>query len=72
MDPKIEEAVFFVYSYAPEIVEWKILKKELLKFLSADYRRLFSRRDEKTKKMNFNDFEKTIVEMWNQIAGASI
>jgi len=72
MDPKVEDAISFVYSYAPNIDEWKILKKELLKFLPASQRKLFSTRDEKTKEMNFNDFEKSIAERWKTIAGVNI
>jgi len=69
MDPKVEDAVKFVYAYAPNIKEWKVLKKELLKSLSPDLRKSFSTRDNRTKKMNFNDFEKTIVEYWQKLSG---
>lgn len=72
MDPKIEEAINFVHSYAPDIKEWKILKKELLKFLPVNQRKLFSTRDKKTKEMNFNDLEKSIVERWKIITGMNV
>jgi len=36
MERKVLDAIYFVYSYAPEIREWKVLKKELLKALSSD------------------------------------
>lgn len=72
MDAKIEEAIKFVHSYAPDIKEWKILKKELLKFLPTNQRKQFSTRDEKTKEMNFNDLEKSIVERWKTITGISV
>lgn len=72
MDPKIEEAISFVYSYAPDIDEWKVLKRELLKFLPASQRKLFSTRDEKTKEMNFNELEKSIVERWKTITGVNV
>jgi|APGre2960657373_1045057.scaffolds.fasta_scaffold235441_2 hypothetical protein len=72
MDPKVEEVVNFVHSYAPNITEWMVLKKELLKSLPSSHRKLFSTRDSSTKKMNFNDFEKTVVEHWHKIAGVEL
>jgi hypothetical protein len=72
MDQKIDEAIKFVYSYAPDITEWVILKKELLKLLSADKRKLFSTRDPVTKKTNFNEFEQSIIEHWKVITGKEL
>lgn len=72
MDSKIEETIKFIHAYAPDIKEWKVLKKELLKSLPSSHRKLFSTRDAKTKKMNFNDFEKTILEHWQKITGVEL
>jgi hypothetical protein len=72
MDPKIEETINFVHSYAPDINDWKILKKELLKSLPPSHRKLFSTRDNATKKMNFNDFEKTVFEHWQKLTGIKL
>lgn len=72
MDPKIEEAINFVHAYAPGITQWKVLKKELLKFLPASHRKMFSTRDSSTKKMNFNDFERTVAEQWQKITGVEL
>ena len=72
MDQKIDEAVKFIHSYAPHITEWVTLKKELLKLLPADKRKLFSTRDPITKKINFNEFEQTIIEQWKVIAGKEL
>lgn len=72
MDPKIEEAINFVHAYAPGITQWKVLKKELLKFLPASHRKMFSTRDSSTKKMNFNDFERTVAEHWQKITGVEL
>jgi len=72
MDPKIEETINFVYSYAPNITDWRVLKKELLKSLPSCHRKLFSTRDNSTKKLNFNDFEKTVVEYWQKISGVEL
>jgi len=72
MERKVLDAIYFVYSYAPEIREWKVLKKELLKALSSDKRKLFSTRDPRTKKQNLNEFEKDVVSRWEEIAGVEV
>jgi len=72
MDLKIEETIKFIHAYAPDIKEWKVLKKELLKSLPSSHRKLFSTRDNSTKKLNFNDFEKTVVEYWQKIANVTL
>lgn len=68
----MEETINFVYSYAPNITDWRVLKKELLKSLPPSHRKLFSTRDNSTKRLNFNDFEKTVVEYWQKIAGVEL
>ena len=72
MDPKIEEAIKFVHAYAPEINEWKILKKELLRSLPSNHRKLFSTKDKFTRKMNFNEFEKTVFDYWTKLTGIEL
>lgn len=72
MDQKIDEAINFIHSYAPHITEWVTLKKELLKVLPADKRKLFSTRDPATKKINFNEFEQSIIEHWKVITGKEL
>jgi len=69
IDQSVEEALDFVKSYGASIREWKVLKQELLRNLSPQKRKLFSRRDPRTKIQNFNEFEKTVVERWKQITG---
>ena len=61
MNLKIEEMILFVHTYAPNITEWKVLRKELLKNLPPVQRKLFSTRDSITKKQNFNNFENNVV-----------
>jgi hypothetical protein len=72
MEEKVLEAIKFVHTYAPSISDWKILKRELLNNLPMEKRRLFSRRDEKTKKQNFNDFEKNISVLWEEMSGCKL
>ena len=72
MDEKVLEALQFVRSYAPEISDWKVLKRELLNNLPIEKRRLFSKRDQKTKKQNFNAFEKQVLDLWQELTNISI
>lgn len=72
MDPKIEEAIKFVHAYAPEINEWKVLKKELLKTLPSVYRKQFSKVDKKTRILLINDFETTIIDFWKKITNSEL
>lgn len=72
INDEFKEAISFIYSYAPNISEWKILKRELLKILSSDFRHFFSTRDSKTKKQNFNDFERSVVEYWKIFTGTEL
>lgn len=72
MDPKIEEALQLIKTYAPEIREWKVLKRELMKCLNPQVRKLFSTRDPMTKKQNFNDLERSVSLRWEEITQSKI
>lgn len=72
MDTSIEEALQLIKAYAPEIREWKVLKRELMKCLNPQTRRLFSTRDPVTKKQNFNDLEKRVSLRWEEITQSKI
>lgn len=71
-DSKIEEAIDFIHSYAPNIVEWKVLKRELLNSISPEYRKLFSKKDVAINEISLNDLEKTIIEYWQKLTGIKI
>jgi hypothetical protein len=60
----LTRAIDYVHSYAPDITEWIVLKKELLKTLSSEERSLFSIRDPITKKQRTNELEKLIAKLW--------
>lgn len=72
MDTRVEDALQFIKQYAPQINEWKVLKRELMKCLSPAARKLFSTRDPITKKQNFNDFEKTVCLRWEEITDNNV
>ena len=72
MDPKVEETINFVRAYAPDISDWKILKRELLKSLPSSHRGLLSTKDHTTKKSILNDLEKAILKHWLKITGVEL
>jgi hypothetical protein len=72
MDTKVEEALRLVNAYAGSITDWKVLKKELLKNLPFQQRKLFSTRDPLTKKQNFNEFEEVVCKRWKDITGIDV
>lgn len=73
MDQKTHEAISFIHSYtAGGITDWKVLKKELLRLLPPDQRKLFSTRNSRTKKQTLNDFEKSVIERWKEITGSCL
>lgn len=53
-----------VHSYASHVDDWIIIKKELLKSLPSNYRKMFSTRDAKTKKVSLNEFERQLVDIY--------
>jgi hypothetical protein len=72
IDTRVEAALQVIKSYAPEICEWQVLKRELMKELLPSARKLFSTRDQLTKRQNFNDFEKLVAERWREITGNDV
>lgn len=72
LDEKVKQTLEFVKTYAPNITHWKILKREILNNLPIEKRRLFSKRDPKTKKPNFNDFESQVCNLWEEVTGNKV
>lgn len=69
IDETVENHLLFVSKYASSIDSWKVLKKELLKCLPPEKRKLFSTRDPVTKLQSLNSFEKLLVVRWNELTG---
>lgn len=69
---RVKEGVSFVMQYAPNLSEWVLLKKELLKFFNNQERRYFSTRDPVTKKQGLNQLEKLIIELWESMTGTKL
>ena len=72
MDSKIKDAILFVHGYAPQVLDWKVLKKEVLKSLPSEKRKLFSTRDPITKAANFNDLETDVIKLWKELTGIDL
>jgi 8-oxo-dGTP pyrophosphatase MutT (NUDIX family) len=67
LNSNVLAALAFVYSYAGHVDYWITIKKELLKALPPDDRRLFSTRDPVTKRQLINDFERCVAEHWSKM-----
>lgn len=65
----MEDAINNVFSYIGDVDDWLVIKKELLKTLSAADRMYFSTRDPITKKQRTNTFEKIVMEKWFVMTG---
>ena len=69
---EILEALERVSSYFVDETDWMTFKKEVLKNLRPETRRLFSTRDPKTKGQSLNDFELKLIEHWFQRTGVTL
>lgn len=67
MNDNILRAMKDVFTYASHVDEWIVIKKELLKFLHPDDRKLFSTRDPLTKKQRPNDMERELAALWGKM-----
>lgn len=66
------QAINEVQSYAADVTDWIVVKKEILRVLPVEERQHFSTRDPKTKKHTLNDFERLIIDYWKQTTGQSL
>lgn len=69
---KILEALHEVHSYAGNIDSWIVIKKEILKNLHPNDRRVFSTRDPLTKKQRINEFEIELAKQWEATTGCRV
>jgi len=69
---RIIEALDEVFSYAKNIDDWIVIKKELLKCLPSEERKSFSTRDPITKKQQTNQFEFHVASLWEERSGRPV
>jgi hypothetical protein len=72
MNDNIIEAMKTVFRYASHIDEWIIVKKEMLKFLHPDDRKLFSTRDNVSRKQRTNEMEFGLIALWSEMTGRPV
>jgi len=68
-EKKLDETLEFVTKYASHVTDWVIVKKELLKSLTPNERKLFSTRHPITKQQSMNVFEMHVAEKWEKLTG---
>lgn len=71
-DGAITDALNNVFQYASHVDDWLTIKKELLKMLPSDSRRVFSTRDPLTKRQRTNDYERTLANRWSELTGRPV
>ena len=69
---QVMDAIAQVMKYASGATEWVTVKKELLRCLHPNDRRLFSTRDPLTKRHSLNEMEKKIVAAWLEQGGGEL
>lgn len=72
IEEAVSEAMTEVHSYAGHVDDWIVIKKELLKSLSSEFRSLMSTRDPITKEQRANDFELRLAERWEGMTGRKV
>ncbi len=63
------EAVQHVASYMGDRDDWVDVKKEIMRCVRPELRRLFSRRDQATRDQRPNDFDLAVLEMYSELSG---
>lgn len=71
---QIEEAVRLISTWVRDLTDdWLVVKCELINELDNDHRKLFSRRDAKTKEQpEPNRVEKHVIRLWKDITGVDL
>lgn len=64
VDPRIIEALELFGGYASHVDDWLIVKKNILRIISPELRKQFSRRHEKTKRQIPNKLEFELMQRW--------
>lgn len=72
IDEAILSALKFVHTYAQDVDDWLVIKKEIVKQVSPALRGQFSRRDEVTKLQLVNDFDRAVATQWSSMTGRPV
>lgn len=72
MSTKVIQALDYVFSYASDVDDFLVIKKEMLKVLPPDERSAFSNRHPLTKRQQTNDFERQLAARWSEMSGRPV
>ena len=66
---RVMDAFLDVSTYADDCDDWVHIKKEVMKLLPSKMRKVFSRRDSKTKNHILNNFETEMINYYEGLTG---
>ena len=66
---RIIEEIYVFENHGVDFRDWISMKKCLLKSIPSSMRKNFSTRDPRTKKQNLNDFERALVDFYENSTG---
>ena len=69
---RIREQVEFVSSYAGDMDDWVMIKKQIMLGIPATLRKNFSTRDSKTKEQWINNFEQEVINYYRGLTGVRL
>lgn len=72
IDQRIIDAMKFVFTYAQDVDDWLVIKKEIVRSLPSEMRILFSKRDPKTRLQVPNELEVELMKRWSELTGRKV
>ena len=69
---RIIEQIDFVASYVSDCDDWVTIKKQILRGIPSILRKNFSTRDPVTKEQRLNQFEKKVINYYEDLTGTSL
>ncbi len=69
---RIREQIEFVSSYAGDMDDWVMIKKQIMLGIPSILRKNFSTRDPKTKEQWLNNFEHELINYYHDLTGVKL
>ena len=69
---RIIDELVFIAGYGSQDGQWMPVKKYLLLSIPSEMRKMFSTRDPKTKKQSLNEFEKVVIDIYEDLTGIGL
>jgi hypothetical protein len=70
--PKIIDQISLISQYAEDCDDWVTIKKEIMKSIPSQMRKLFSRRDPITKEQSPNEFDLAVIDYYYETTGIKL